>query len=143
MVCTTEVGGENAPNSTTNWKKNKPKTGQVPIFLGAATSDSVLHGKVVTNGSNQAGQLLTLGNALFSYIAEQQLPNSAKSLQNMVCKPQADFIPARVCKSNYGATDPNPGDAFIWNAPSVDTEEDYTNAVIVSKIDQALGMKQY
>ena len=80
MVSTAEVGGGNAPNSKVNWKKNKPKTVQVPIFIGAATSDSVLHGKVVANGSDQAGQLLTLGNALFNYIAEQQLPNWAKSL---------------------------------------------------------------
>ena len=80
MVSTTEVGGENAPNSKTNWKKNKPKSGQVPKFIGAATLDSVLHGKVVTNGSNQAGQLLALGNALFSYIAVQQLSNWAESL---------------------------------------------------------------
>ena len=87
MVSTTEVAGENTPNSTANWKKNKPKTGQVHTFIGAATSDSVLHGKVVTNGSDQAGQLLTLGNALFGYIAEKQLANWAESLRNMTCKP--------------------------------------------------------
>ena len=79
MVSTTDVGGENAPGSKANWKKNKPKTVQVS-FIGAATSDSVLHGKVVTNGSDQAGQLLSLGNALFSHIADQQLPNWAESL---------------------------------------------------------------
>ena len=141
MVSTTEVGGENTPNSTANWKKNKQKTGQVPTFIQAATSNSVLHGKVVTNGSNQACQLLMLSNALFSYIAEKQLPNWAKSLQNMVCKPQTNFIPARVRKSNYGASGPNPGDAFIWNAPVVDTKEYYSNDVTVWKTGQISGMK--
>ena len=131
MVSTAEVGGENTPNSTANWKENKPKTGQILTFNGAATSDSVLHGKVVTNGSDQRGQLLTLGNALFGYIAEKQLPNWAESLRNMTRKPQTDFIPARVRKSNYGAPGPNPGDAFIWNTPAVDTKEDYFNDVIV------------
>ena len=143
MVSTMEVGGENAPNSTANWKKNKTKTGQVPTFTGAATSDSVLHGKVVTNGSNQAGQLLTLGNAMFSYIAEKQLPNWAKSLRNMVRKPQADFIPARVRKTNYGVAGVIPGDAFIWNAPAIDIEEDNINNVTVWKTGQVSGMKQY
>ena len=141
MVSTTEVGGKNAPNSKANWKKNKPKTVQVPIFIGAATSDSVLHGKVVTNGLDQAGQLLKLGNALFTYIAEQQLPNWAESLRNMVCKPQANFIPARVRKTNYGVPGANPGDAFIWNAPAIDIEEDYINNVTVWKTGQVFGMK--
>ena len=61
------------------------------------------------------------------------MANWAKSLRNMVRKPQVDFIPARVRKSNYGAPGPNPGDAFIWNAPAVDTEEDYSNDVTVWK----------
>ena len=142
MVSTTEVGGENAPNSKANWKKNKPKTVQV-LFIGAATSDSVLHGKVVTNGSDQAGQLLTLGNALFNYIAEQKLPNWAESLQNMIRKTQANFIPARVRKTNYGIAGANPGDAFIWNAPAIDIEEDYVNDVTVWKTGQVFIMKQY
>ena len=141
MVSTTEVGGNNPPNSKANWKKNKLKSGHVPKFIGSATSNSVLHGKVVTNGSNQAGQLLVLVNSLFSYIAEQQLPNWAESLRNMVRKPQADFMPTRVRKSNYG----NPGDIgeFIWNAPAVDTKEDYINDTTVWKTGQVSGMKQY
>ena len=132
MVSTTDVGGENAPNSKAKWKKNKPKTVQV-LFISAATSDSVLHGKVVTNGSDQAGKLLTLVNALFSHIADQQLPNWAESLRNMVRKTQADFIPARVRKTNYGTAGANPGDAFVWNVLAIDTEEDYINDVTVWK----------
>ena len=142
MVSTTEVGGENAPSSKANWKKNKPKTVQV-LFISAATSDSVLHGKVVTNGLDQAGQLLTLGNALFNYIAEQQLPNWAESLQNMVRKTQTDFIPARVRKTNYGVAGANPRDAFVWNAPAINIEENYINDVTVWKTGQVSGMKQY
>ena len=68
MVSTTKVGGENTPNSKAGWKKNKPKTVKV-YFIGDGTSDSVLHCKVVTNESDQAGQLLTLVNALSGYIA--------------------------------------------------------------------------
>ena len=60
----------------------------------------------------------------------------------MVRKPQADFIPARVCKSNYGVLGANPGE-FIWNAPAVDTEEDYINDTTVWKTGQVSGMKQY
>ena len=56
MVSATEVGGNKTPDSKTNWNKNKPKPGnQVPKFSRAATSDNVLHGKVITNGLNQDG----------------------------------------------------------------------------------------
>ena len=59
----------------------------------------------------------------------------------MVRKVQADFIPARIRKSNYGVQGANPGDAFIWNAPAMDTEEDYETDVTVWKTDRAAGMK--
>ena len=56
MVSATEVGGNRTPDSKANWNKNKLKPGnQVPKFNGVATTDSVLHGKVITNGSNQDG----------------------------------------------------------------------------------------
>ena len=56
MVSATEVGGNKTPNSKANWNQNKPKPGnQVPKFNGAATSDNVLHGNVITTGSNQDG----------------------------------------------------------------------------------------
>ena len=61
----------------------------------------------------------------------------------MVCKTQADFIPARVHKTNYGVAGANPGDAFIWNAPAIDIKEDYINNVTVWKKGQVSGMKQY
>ena len=65
MVSTTEVEGNKKSNSKADWKKNKPKTGKVHFKQGAATSDSVLHQKVVTNDQDQAGQLLMLVTALF------------------------------------------------------------------------------
>ena len=55
--------GDKKPNSVADWKKNKPKTGKIH-FKGAATSDSVLYQKVVTNDKNQASQLLALKTAL-------------------------------------------------------------------------------
>ena len=134
MVSTTKVGGENTPNSKADRKKNKLKTVKVH-FIGAATSDSVLHHKVVTNELDQAGQLLTLLNALSGYIEKEQMANWAKSLRNMVRKLQADFIPARVRKSNYRVPGSNPGDAFIWNTPGLNTKEDYTTYIIEWKTD--------
>ena len=71
MVSTTDVEGDKKSNSRADWKKNKPKTGKIH-FKGAATSDSVLHQKFVTNDNNQAGQLLALVTALFGYIRENR-----------------------------------------------------------------------
>ena len=79
MVSATEVGGNKTPNSKPDWKKNKVKPAHhAPKFTGSATSDSVLHGKVITSGSNQDGQLLTLATALLMYIAEKFLPIGLK-----------------------------------------------------------------
>ena len=72
MVSATDVGGDK-PNSKANWNKNKPKPrSQVSKFSGAATSDNVLHGKVITTGSNQDGQSITLVEAIPSYIGTNQ-----------------------------------------------------------------------
>ena len=128
MVSNTD--GDKKPNSSADWKKNKPKAGKVH-FKGAATSDSVLHQKVVTNDKNQAGQLLALVTALFRYVREKQMTNWAKSLRDMERKVQADFIPVNICKSNYGTPGANAGDAFVRNAPAGDTEDDYNTAVII------------
>ena len=71
------------------------------------------------------------------------MANWAESLCNMVRKAQAAFIPARIHKSNYGVAGANPGDAFIWNAPAMDSKEDYETDVIKWKTDRAAGMKQF
>ena len=123
MVSATEVGGNRTPDSKVNWNKNKLKPGnQVPKFNGAATSDSVFHGKVITNGSNQDGQLITLCNSLYNHIAIEQYPNWADSLRTMTRKLEADFIPIRPHKRDYGGDDAH--GVFQWNAPALDTEDD-------------------
>ena len=43
---------------------------------------------------------------------------------------QGDFIPDRIHKSDYGVAGANPGDPFIWNAPAMDSKEDYETDVI-------------
>ena len=43
---------------------------------------------------------------------------------------QGDFIPDRIHKSDYGVADANLGDPFIWNAPAMDSKEDYETDVI-------------
>ena len=70
MVSNTD--GNKKPNSTADWKKNKPNTGKIQ-FKGSATSDSVLYQKVVTNDRNQAGQILVLITALFRYVGDKQM----------------------------------------------------------------------
>ena len=56
MVSTTEVGGGNTPNGLAA-RKNQPKpNNKKPMgFKGDAKAESVLHGKVITSGSNQSG----------------------------------------------------------------------------------------
>ena len=124
MVPSMEVGGDNTPNSKANWNKNKPKPGnQVPRFNGAATSDNVLHGKVITTGSNQDGQLITLVKAIPSYIGIQQYPEWAESFCRMTRKIENEFRPIAPRKRNYGTVDAH--GVFVWCANALDTEEDY------------------
>ena len=79
MVFTMEVGGNKTPNSKANWK-NKPKPGtQVLKFTGAATSESVLHNKVITSGLNQDRQLITLMEIFPSFIGINHYANLAES----------------------------------------------------------------
>ena len=137
-----EVGGNNTPDSEANWNRNKLKPrNQVPKFNGAATSDSVLHGKVITNGSNQDGQLITLCNSLYSHIAIKQYPDWADSLRNMTRKLEADFMPTRPRKRDYGGDDIH--GFFQWNAPALDTEEDYIGDHTLWDKGLAAGIKRY
>ena len=59
MVSTTEVGGGNTPNGPAA-RKNQPKPNNKKSvgFKGDAKAESVLHGKIITSGSNQAGQII-------------------------------------------------------------------------------------
>ena len=136
MVSTTEVGGDNPPNSKANWKKNKLKSGHVPKFIGSATSDSVLHGKVITSGPGQDAQLLTLTTTLQTYIAERKYAHWAESIRTNTRKQEAEFMPNRIRKNTYGTV---VNGVFIWNAPALDTEEDYSHDTIMWKTSQQAG----
>ena len=142
MVSATEVGGNNTPDGKANRNKNKPKPkpAQAPKFTGSATSDSVLHGKVITSGSNQDAQLLILATTLQMYIAERRFAHWAESMRNMTRKLPAEFLPTRIRKNTYGN---EVAGVFVWNPPAMDTEEDYAHNTITWKTAQAAGQKQY
>ena len=60
MVSTTSgVGDGNTPNGLAA-RKNQPKPNNKKSvgFKGNAKAESVLYGKVITSGSNQAGQII-------------------------------------------------------------------------------------
>ena len=68
MIYTTDVGGDKS-NSEATWNKKKPKPRtQVSRFTRTATYESVLHNKVITSGTNQDRQLITLVEAIPSFI---------------------------------------------------------------------------
>ena len=142
MVSSTEVGGNNTPNSKANWNKNKPKPGnQVPRFNGAATSDNVLHGKVITIGSNQDGQLITLVKAIPSYIGIQQYPEWAESFRSMTRKNEDKSRPIEPRKRNHGTVDAH--GVFQWRANALDTEEDYNRDYKIWDRSLTAGIKQW
>ena len=71
MISTTEVGGGNTRNSLAGRKsQSKPNNKKLVGFKGDAKAESVLHGKVITSGSNQVGQIITLVSNLSSYIGD-------------------------------------------------------------------------
>ena len=76
MVSTTEVGGGNTPNGLAARKnQSKPNNNKSVGFKGDAKAESVLHGKVITSGSNQAGQIIALVLNLSSYIGDKSFPH--------------------------------------------------------------------
>ena len=141
MVSTTEVGGDNKPNSKANWK-NKPKPGpQVPRFSGAAPSDNVLHGKIITTGANQDEQLITLVKTLPNYIGANQFADWAESFCSMTRKSQADFLTTEPRKRDYGEVDAL--GVFQWRAPALDSEEDYIRDCKIWDKNLAAGIKRW
>ena len=78
MVSTTEVTGRggNTRNGPAA-KKNQPKPNNKKAvgFKGDAKAESVLHAKVITGGSNQAGQIIVLVSSLSTYIGEKGYPH--------------------------------------------------------------------
>ena len=141
MVSATDVGGDKS-NSKANWNKNKPNLGsQVPKFSGAATSDNVLHGKVITTGANQDRQLITLVKAIPSYIGINHYADWAKSFRSMTRKTEADFMTTKSRKRDYGTVDAL--GVFHWRAPALDTEEDYNRDLKIWDRNLTAGIKQW
>ena len=55
-------------NSQAAAKKKQPQSGiKTTAFKGDAKAESALYNKVITNGSGQSGQIITLVQALASY----------------------------------------------------------------------------
>ena len=97
MVSTTQVGGGNTPNSLAA-RKNQPKPNKKkPVgFKGDTKDESNLHGKFITSGSNQAGQIIALVPNLSGYIGDKSFPHWAKSICLMLRKIQDNFMSADV-----------------------------------------------
>ena len=77
MVSTTcKVGEGNTPNGPAA-RNNQPKpNNKKPVgFKGDAKAESVLHRKVITSRSNQAGQIITLVPNVSSYIEDKRFPH--------------------------------------------------------------------
>ena len=126
MVSTTEVGGRggNTRNGPAA-KKNQPKpTNKKTVgFKGDAKAEGVLHAKVTTGGSNQAGQIIVLVSSLSTYIGDKGFPHLTESMRLMERKTQDNFMPADVGRSAYGVV--NPAGDFVWNGNALDTEDSY------------------
>ena len=142
MASSMDLGGSKTPDSKANWNKNKPKPGnQVPRFYGDATSDSVLHGKVITNGSNQDEQIIALCKSIPSHIASEHYPDWADSFCTMTRKTRVDFIPTAPTKRDFGADDAH--GVFQWRVPAHDTEEEYNSDRTIWDRSLAAGIKRF
>ena len=142
MVSSTDVGGANTPTGKANRNKNKPKPkpAQAPRFNGSATTDSVLHGKVITSGPGQDAQLLTLTTIIPTYVAERKYAGWAESIRTNTRKLEDEFLPNRIRKDTYGTF---VNGVFVWNAPAMNTEEDYAHDLMMLKTAQQAGQKNY
>ena len=143
MVSATEVGGNKTPDSKDNWNnKNKPKpVNQVLRFSGLATSDNVLHGKVITTGSNQDGQIITLVKAIPSYIGINHYAEWAEIFCSMTWKTEANFMTTKPRKKDYGTFDAL--SLFTWRAFALDMEEDYNRDLKILERNLTAGIKQW
>ena len=87
-------------------------------FKGDAKAESVLHAKVITSGSNQAGQIIALVLKLSSFIGDKSFPHWVESIRLMQRKTQPDFMPANVGRSAYGTVTQT--GVFVWNGNVLD-----------------------
>ena len=117
----------------------KPGT-QVSKFTGAATSDNVLHNKVITTGTNQDGQIITLVKAIPSFIGINHYAEWAESFCSMERKIEAVFMPTAPRKQDYGTVDDN--GIFHWRPNTLDIEEDYNRDYKTWDKNLTAGMKQ-
>ena len=130
MLSATEIGDNKTLDGKADWNnKNKSMPGnQVTQFGGATTSNNVLHGKVITTGSNQDRKIITLLKAIPSYIGINYYADWAESFRSMTWKSEADFMTTEPRKQDYGTVDAL--GVFHWRAPALDTEEDYHRNII-------------
>ena len=134
MVSTTEVGGDGSTRNGPAARKNQSKpNNKKPVgFKGDAKAESVLHGKIITSGSNQAGQIIALVSHLSSFNGDKTFPYWVESIRLMQRKTQPGFIPAKIGRSAYGTI--TQACAFVWNGNVLDTEDKY-------KRDDRMGQK--
>ena len=128
MVSTTESAGKgggtrNGPVASKNQPKpsNKKSTG----FKGDAKAESAFHGKVITSGSKQSGQILALTASLSTYVGEKGYPHWADSFRLNERKNQDHFMPVDNGRSAYGAMSAANPPVFVWNGNALDTEDQY------------------
>ena len=112
MVSTTEVEGNKA-NRQTAWKNKLKFENKNLNFAGAAKSDSVLYQKVITSGTSQDGQIISIVESLPSYIGTKGYPSWTESIRHLERKDEDNFIPATFNKRDYGAV--NVASLFTWN----------------------------
>ena len=141
MVSSTEVGGDNTPNSQAA-KKNQPRPNNKKSngFKGDAKTESALNGKVIISGSSQAGQLISLTESLSSFIGDKGFPHWAESIRLMQRSTEGDFMPANVGRSAYGAI---VADVFVWNGNALDTEDEYIRAMKIWEKNVTAGINQW
>ena len=126
MVSTTETagkGGSTRNGSAANKNQPKPSNKKLTGFKGAVKTESALHGKVITSGSNQSGEILALTTSLSIYVGEKGYPHWADSFRLDERKVQTDFMPPEVGRSSYGAMNGANPPVFVWNGNALDTED--------------------
>ena len=123
-------------------RKNQPKTNsKKPVeFKGDAKAESVLHGKVITSGSNLAGQVVALVSNLSSYIGDMSFPHQAESFQTMLRKTRDNFMPADVGRGAYGTLVVG---FFVWNSNVIDKEDRYNRDMKIWDRSVTSGISQW
>ena len=114
-------------NSQAAAKKRQPPSGaKTAAFKGDTKTESVLHHKVITNGSGQSGQIIALVGVLATYSGFNIFPDWAESIENNTRKDRAAFLPTCISMNDYGGFT---GDVFAYNgnnsAERLDEQERY------------------